>query len=123
MTGINGDGFSEKRKEERKYLVFYPRVFAGADSAMLGHVVNLSSAGFLLISSSLIRVEKQFRMRMRMPKEVCENPELELSATSCWCRKDLNPDFYLTGFKMANLNAAESMDIRFLLDGFNYKPA
>lgn len=110
----------EKRRVERKYLVFYLRIFEGLSFRVLGHVVNLSSRGLMVLSDRQIPLNKEYRLRMRLPKEMSDRPELIFNATSCWCKKDANPDFYLAGFEIQNLSMAERSDILHLLDEFSY---
>ncbi len=112
--------FSEKRQEERKYLVFYPRVFNNETYQVFGHVVNLSSRGFMLLSHNKVQVHEKYRLRIRLPNELCDHGELFLNATSRWCERDANPDFYLSGFQLHRLSSTAKNDIAELLQEFSF---
>ncbi len=109
-----------KRQVERKYLVFYLRVFDGLSSKVLGHVVNISSKGIMLLSDNAIPENEEYRLRMRLPSEVSEGGEIVFSATSRWCKLDRNPDFYVAGFQIHDLSADEKNNILCLIDDFSF---
>lgn len=114
------DKGKNKRQTERKYLVFYLRVYDGISPLVLGHLVNISSEGVMLLSDDVIPIDTEYRLRMRFPSEVTDRGDIVFSATSKWCEKDNNPDFYLTGFKTHGLSAEEKNDILCLIDDFSF---
>lgn len=120
MIEADSRGYSEKRKVERKYLVFYLRVFDGMSTKVLGHIINLSSRGIMLLSDNAIPVNEEYRLRMRLPTDICERGDLLFTATSRWSKQDANPDFYLTGFQIEDLAAVDRNDIFSLLDEFGF---
>jgi len=97
------DGKRDLRKIERRYLVFYLRVFDGMSSKILGHLVDISEKGIMLLSDDPIQINEDYRLRMRLPTEMKERNEIVFSATSRWCKSDLNPDFFRAGFQMHDL--------------------
>jgi hypothetical protein len=111
----------EKRQVERKYLVFYLRVFDGLGSKVIGHLVNISSNGAMLLSDLPILVNEEYKLRMRLPHELVENGEIILNATSRWCKRDTNPDFYLAGFQLHDISPTLKSNILSLIDEFSYK--
>ena len=94
----------EKRQVERKYLVFYLRVFDGLGSKVIGHLVNISSNGIMLLSDFPIPVNEEYKLRMRLPHELVDKGEIIFNAISRWCRKDTNPEFYVTGFQLYDMS-------------------
>ncbi len=117
---MDEDGFAEKRKVERKYLVFYLRLFAGESLQALGHVVNLSSRGVMVIGSRPVGAEESFRLRMRLPKGLSDRQEISFEATSLWSRRDVNPDFVVSGFCIDRLSAVDRKDMLLVLDEYSY---
>lgn len=114
------ESYREKRKVARKYLVFYLRVFDGLSTNVLGHVINLSSKGLMLLSDTAIPVNEDYRLRMKLPTEACERDEVIFSAISRWGKRDVNPDFFLTGFQIFDLAARDQNQILNLLDEFSF---
>ena len=109
------------RKIERRYLVFYLRVFDGLSSRILGHLVDISERGIMLLSDGPIQVNEDYRLRMRLPTEMKDRNEIIFSATSRWCESDLNPDFFRAGFQMHNLKPKTKNLIEKLIRDFGYQ--
>lgn len=112
---------SDKRALERMHLVFYLRVFDGMSSRVVGHVVNISQQGIMLICDSPVSVNERYRLRMRLPNDIPDKDELLLSATSRWCKQDENPHFYIAGFQIHNLTDEVSHYIDQLLKNFSFQ--
>jgi len=122
MSGQQESGQdSELRKVERRHLVFYLRVFDGMGSRVIGHIVDISSRGLMLISESPVPVNEDYRLRMRLPAEMTDKEEIVIDATSRWCKQDENPDFYITGFQIHNLTPEIEKYITCLIEDFSFK--
>ncbi len=111
----------ELRRVERRHLVFYLRVFDGMSTKVLGHIVNISSNGAMLISENPIPVDTSFRLRMRLPSRIANKDELIFNATSRWCRQDVNPDFFISGIQMYDVDEEVSRYILCLMDDFSFR--
>lgn len=111
----------DKRALERMHLVFYLRVFDGMSSRVVGHIVNISHQGLMLISDAPVSVNEKYRLRMRLPNDISDKEELILSATSRWCKRDENPHFYIAGFQIHNLTKEVSEYIDRLLKNFSFQ--
>jgi len=110
----------EMRHVERKYIVFYLRLFDGMSTKVLGHVIDISEKGIMMISDSPIEVNETYRLRMSLPAQMKESNEVILAATSRWCKRDPNPDFYLSGFYLADLDPETKKVIYSLIREFGY---
>jgi hypothetical protein len=100
MTYSKTDTGKERRKLERKQLLFYLRVLEGSENDVLGHLVNFSSGGLMLLSDVAVAVHKKYKLRLRLPAFTCERSEVVFDAFSRWCHQDVNPEFYLTGYQV-----------------------
>ena len=100
----------DRRKTKRKYLMVYTRVFDVHSGNLLGHLVDLTPAGAMLISERQLPAGQDIRLRMELSPEVSDQPYLELDARSLWCQQDVNPQFYNTGFNFLSI-APESIAI------------
>ena len=110
----------DKRKVSRKYLVFYLRVFDGMSGKILGHLVDISDRGFMVICDEPMAVNTDYRLRMRLPTTMKDRQEVMLSATCRWCRLDRNPDFHMAGFQMHDLRPHLKNLIAALIRDFGY---
>ena len=121
MSGQHVDGKShDLRKVERRHLVFYLRVFDGMGSKVIGHIVDISPKGLMLISDNPVPVNEKYRLRMRLPAEIVDRDEVVLDATSRWCKQDENPDFFITGFHIQDLAPDVEKYITYLIEDFSF---
>jgi hypothetical protein len=110
----------ELRQVDRRYLVFYLRVFDGMSSKILGHLVDISENGLQVIGDSPVEINLNYRLRMRLPTLMKDRNEIVFSATSRWCKVDSNPDFYVSGFQMHDLPLQKTELIKNLIRDFGY---
>ena len=93
----------EQRKVPRRHLVFYLRVFDGMSTRVLGHLADISSNGIMLVCEAPVQENEEFRLRMRLPREIAGRSEIVLDAACRWCRPDSNPEFYIAGFQVVGM--------------------
>jgi hypothetical protein len=108
----------EKRKIERRHLFYYLAVIETKTGKRIGHAVDISNAGVMLISEEPIKTNTIFSLRMFLPENIGGSRNLEFSAESRWCKKDVNPDFYITGFQLIDIPEAGIPVIERLIDKF-----
>lgn len=111
------------RQVERRNLVFYLRVFDGMSRKILGHVVNISDKGVMLVCDDPVEVDKDFRLRMHLPSLMKDKDEILFSATSKWSKIDADPKFYLAGFQIHKLEPVNEKVFDTLIKEFSYKAA
>ena len=88
----------ERRKLKRVYLMFYSRVFDLKTGEMIGYMADLNRQGMMVISEEPIPTEQILKVRLDLP-EFYLRPHLVMDARSVWCKTDVNPRFYNTGFE------------------------
>ena len=111
----------EKRNLKRRHLIYYLRIMDQETNELLGHLVDITSEGIMVISESPLELNKVFRLRMMLPKEIIGKEALEFSAQSLWAKKDINPDFIDTGFKLIDLNEADASRVDQLIHHFGFQ--
>lgn len=107
---------AQKRELERKALVYYLKIFEQDSDELLGRLGDITEKGFLLISDKGLPVEKEFDLRMKLPDTYPDEDEIEFIAESVWSQKDVNPDFYATGFKITGISSEAKQTISELID-------
>ncbi len=112
--------FIEKRKLERRHLIYYLRVFDQAIDELFGHLVNISPKGIMLIREAPLETEKQFHLCMKLPVGIFGKEELSFKAESVWCKRDVNPAFFNVGFKILDLAWDDATVIKELIDRFSF---
>ena len=98
----------EKRILNRHHLIYYLRVYDNTSSHVIGHVVDISSGGVMLITDEPLVPGKDYRLRMRFPGMNSSRDELIFESLCRWCREDENPAFYLVGLQIQNIYPEEA---------------
>lgn len=119
VTDIDKKG-AEQRQVTRRHLVFYLRVFDGMSSRVVGHLIDISAKGLMLLCDEPVALNEDYRLRMRLPQEIVDSDEIVFKATSRWCRPDDNPDFYITGFQIQELDSGSEKTIGALIEEFGF---
>ena len=55
---------------------------------------------------------------MRLPREISEDGEIIFGAVSRWRRQDENPDFYVTGFQIQEMDGDIRASVMHLISEF-----
>ena len=111
------------RKADRRYLVFYLRVFDGLSNKILGHLINMSEKGVLLMTDEPVDLNEDHRLRIRLPTFVRDGHEVFLKATTRWCRKEPGWDQYFTGFQIYDLDTSTEKIVSNLIKDLGYTEA
>jgi hypothetical protein len=91
------------RRQERTRLIYHLRVFDSRRKKLLGHMVDITSEGLMLIGETPVRVGRKYSLRMDLPRNLMTDGHLTFSAESKWCTKDANEDFYSMGMRIAKM--------------------
>lgn len=90
----------ERRAIKRRHLIYYLRVWNRDTRDMLGHLVDLTTGGLMLISEHPIPLKQTFNLEMRWHDPEAGEQIAEFRAQSLWSRPDVNPAFQDTGFML-----------------------
>jgi hypothetical protein len=112
---------NEKRELKRRHLIYYLRVFDRNTDQLLGHLVNITSQGIMLISEEPLAVDMIFQLRMKLPSAMVEYESLDFDAKSVWNGKDSNPNFYDTGLQLIDVAADKIAIIEDLIERFGFQ--
>ena len=111
----------DRRRVKRRHLIYYLRVFDRASGRQVGHLVDLTSEGMMLMSERPIRVGRTLGLRMSLPRESGGEEAIEFDATSLWTSADVNPDFYDTGFRFEKISRHHLSRIETLIDDYGFR--
>jgi len=118
---ISKDKASDKRRIKRSHLIYYLRVFDQSTNETLGHLVDITQEGAMLISENAIPAGVHYRLRMMLPAEIFGREHLDFEAESLWCKRDVNPDFFDTGFRLNNVEVKDTVIIARLIDEYGFR--
>ena len=111
----------ERRKLKRRHLIYYLRVFDVASNQLFGHLVDITTEGIMLISEDHKDVNKSFELKMVLPSDIGGKKEFQFETKSVYSKKDINPDFYDTGFLLINVDQEDLNVIDKLITRFGFR--
>jgi hypothetical protein len=111
----------ERRKLKRRHLLYYLRVYNAQTGRLLGHLVDISPGGVMVMSQHRRRIGRTLTIRMVLPNQPRRVKLLEFEATAKWCRRDVNPDFWDTGFETAGLTRKQAADLETLVEDYGFR--
>ena len=112
---------TEKRRRKRRHLLYYLKVFDRDSHDLIGEIIDITTDGFKLISDRPIELHNTYHFQVELPGELMHRTELNLSVESMWHNKDINPDYYDTGFRMLHLPETEAAAIESLIDKYGFE--
>lgn len=111
----------ERRKLKRRHLIYYLRVFDRRSGGLLGHLVDLTTEGIMLIAERPVPPDRTYACRMVLPGEGDDQREVTFDARSIWCQKDVNPAFYAAGFALDRPDPQAVETIEQIIDEFGFR--
>jgi hypothetical protein len=111
----------DKRKLKRVHLIYYLRLFDNESGNHLGHLVDITTQGIMMISEEPVPIGKDYSFRMLLPGNITGREEINFGARCLWCRKDFNPDFYVSGFQIEDISPREVKTVTALINNYGFK--
>lgn len=111
----------EKRQLKRVHLIYYLRIFDSNTGDNIGHLVDITTQGIMIISEEAIPLGKDFSLKMQLPSTITGREEIQFRARSLWCKKDFNPDFYVSGYQIKEISPQEVKTITALINAYGFK--
>jgi c-di-GMP-binding flagellar brake protein YcgR len=94
----------ERRKIKRRHLVYYLKVFDVDTDLLLGHLVDITAEGMMMVREEPLEEGRVFQLRLELPQQVLMKDTLNFSAECRWCEKDVNPDLHKSGFQFLSIS-------------------
>jgi hypothetical protein len=113
--------YQNKRKLRRVHLIYYLRIFDNNSGLNVGHLVDITTEGIMMISEEKVTLGKDFSLRMQLPTTITGREEINFTARSLWCKPDINPDFFVSGFRINDISPQEVKTITALINAYGFK--
>jgi hypothetical protein len=110
----------DRRTIKRRHLIFYLRVWRSDAEQLLGHVVDITPEGMMLISEAPIPVGEAYNLEIRAPDTEGAIHPLQFKAICRWSDNDINPAFYDSGFEFLDKTPKDIGTIIKLVDDYGF---
>lgn len=111
---------SDRRSIKRRHLIYYLRVWDTATEQVIGHVVDITTEGLMLISDREISLNQTFDLELRWNGGEQGERTIAFRAQSRWIDNDVNPAFYDIGFKLLEDSKSVLEPIAELIDNYGF---
>jgi hypothetical protein len=81
----------------------------------------MNEGGLMIISENPIETSQSFLLRIDLPDDIYDTPVLNFSAKSVWCRLDIDPNFYNTGFQLEDIAADGKNIIAQIIEDYGFR--
>lgn len=103
----------DRRSAERHNLYMYLRVRDPETHDLIGHVVDVSTGGMMLVSDAPFQPNEVKQMVVELPYTEQEDRTIDIEAECRWCGPDANEDYFDAGFQFVNPTA----ELREMING------
>ncbi len=111
----------EKRKLPRRHLIYYLKVVEPGSGEVIGHLVDISPVGMMMIGNQPLEVGQLIPLQVLMPN-VFEGPtHLDVVGETVWCHRDVNPDYYAIGLRFVAPLPDTGAVVRELVEAFGFQ--
>lgn len=113
--------FEKRRSEKRKNLIYYLEVFDNESGELAGHVVDITTAGVMIVSESMFELDKIFSLKIMLPFIINEIDSIIFNAECVHCEVSQNKSHFDTGFKYISLDEPFLEIIDKLIQEYGFK--
>jgi hypothetical protein len=88
----------DKRKVDRRFLLYYVRVYAAATRQQISYLLDITRRGIMLVGDHSLPEGLTTHLRVEGTEEVADKLFMEFSAHSMWCEPGISPNMANNGF-------------------------
>ncbi len=105
ITGETSKQGAELRVRSRRKISYYLPVYLASSAIVLGHLADISEAGFRIDCKNSIMIGQELRLRLELPADMGRKPALIFTAFCRWCQPDyIEPVLFNAGFEVGKLS-------------------
>ena len=94
-------GKHKLRSIDNQQLFDYLLIYNRNTMRVMGSIGNISHNGLMLISSVPVLVDSIYSMRIILPnKETAQAQYVDFGVRCHWCKPDINPNFFDSGYSI-----------------------
>lgn len=110
----------ERRHVQRRHLVYYLRAWDSSNNQMLGHIVDITSHGLMLISEEPIQVGDEYLLEVRLPDAKGNIQPYDFKAICRWCGVDGHNSLFDSGFEMVEKSSRAVYALQSLTNNYGF---
>jgi len=112
--------FKQKRKADRKALIYYLEVFERESGQIIGRTIDLTADGIQLVSETLLEVGKVYELNMQLPKEIQSVSEILFNSRCVRSEKDRQSGYFYSGLQFKDREPSYKDIIERLISDYEF---
>jgi hypothetical protein len=110
-----------QRKDRRRSIIYYLRVFDRDTDQMVGQLVDITTRGMKLVSVHPVDQGTRYSLRMLLPEEIDRKKHMNFEVECMWCKRDVNPNYFTLGFEFLDISPEDVHIIKALIYDFSFQ--
>jgi len=110
----------DQRKFKRHNLFYYLDVYDRTTHQFIGHLVDLSPEGAMLISKNLIALGTRIDLRVVLALGSSDQQEFDIQVEIVRSSRDANADYNNIGLYFTDMNAQKKAIIEYLIENIGF---
>jgi len=109
-----------QRAKKRRHLFYYLKVFDSLTGRLIGHLVDLSPGGMLLLVHDPLAIGEDYRLRLQLPEACGDRHDLVVEARSISCRREDSADRWGVSFRLGDIGRADRALLQSMIFKFEF---
>lgn len=106
----------EKRIYKRRNLICYLKVVDRDSGTLIGHLVDITPEGIMIMSETPIEAEKNYYFRVLIERSPKDKEYIDVEGKSKWCRKEEGANFFDSGFELRGISPENRAKIESVIE-------
>lgn len=108
----------DERRHIRHRPVIYLKVFQQPGNTLIGHLVDISEHGIMLVTEERIETGKRLQLSFLPPGDAGASEPVQFEAEVRWCRPEANPELFDLGLSVIAPSAEYRQAMQQLTAGY-----
>lgn len=101
---LPGGILDERRREQRKHISYYLRIFDHDSGELIGHLIDFSNDGLRVLTEEPVETGMDFKLRLDLAAVMNFEQQLLFDAKSVWLEQDYSSNSYNCGFVIVKIS-------------------
>jgi hypothetical protein len=119
-NAMNNPKPEDRRTVARRHLIYYLRAWDASNNRLVGHVVDITTDGFMLISEEPITIGKAYDFEVRLPNTQGDLQPMRFRAVCRWSNNDINKSFFDSGFEILEKSSDAVHTIQTMINSYGF---
>lgn len=110
----------EIRVQKRRNSIYHLKIYDSETGEFMGRLVDMTAKGIKMVSENPLPLSRVYQLQVDLPAGYFMQSTFSFEGKSMWCKKDVNPDYYVTGFFAPGLETANQDIVANLINHLSF---